>query len=265
MNFQAKRILITGGSAGIGLALAIELAQRGAHLALIARDPTRLEAACAQCRAVGGEARPYTCDVTDKHALAQTIAQAAKDLGGLDGVIANSGYCHPGYFHKITLEDADRQLDTNIKGTIYTLHHALPHLLQTKGFAAITSSPAGSLSIFGFSLYGATKAALNHLAHTLRHEYRNQGVRIHLLLPPDTDTPGYQQEILLYPPECKSLLSGSKLFTPQHVAKIFINGIAKGQNNITVGTETKLAMLLTRLYPPLWEWYVARVVKKAAK
>ncbi len=259
--FAGQRILITGGSAGIGLSMSIELARRGAVLALLARDAEKLEAACQACREVGGQAFAYPCDVTRKEEVAATMAQAHLALGGLDGVIANPGYCHPGYFEATSLEDADRQLDTNIKGTVYTLHTAIPLLSERGGFLAITSSPAGSLSVFGFALYGSTKAALNHLAHTLRHEYAARGIRVHLLLPPDTDTPGYQNEITLYPEETRAVLSGGKLHLPDNVARQFVDGIARGRSVIAVGFEGKLAMLLTRLWPGFWERYTRRKIR----
>ncbi len=264
-SFAGKRILITGGSAGIGLEMCIALARRGAMLAIAARDPEKLEAACAACRAHGISAFAYPCDVTSKEAVIAMVTQAHLDLGGLDGVIANSGYCHPGYFDKISLADADTQLDTNLKGTVYTLHAAIPLLLDRGGFIAITSSPAGSLSVFGFSLYGATKAALNHLAHTLRHEYASRGIRVHLLLPPDTDTTGYQHEITLYPKETTAVLSGGRLHAADNAALIFIDGIARRIPVITVGLESKLAMQITRLWPGFWERYTKRAIRLAAK
>lgn len=264
-GYAGKRILITGGSTGIGLVMAVEFARRGARLVLAARDAGKLKLACAACREAGGEASYVTCDVMDKHAVRQAVNAAAAQLGGLDGVIANSGYCHPGYFHEIALEDADQQIDTNLKGVIYTVHAAVPHLLPGGGFIAITSSPAGTLPIFGFSLYGATKAALNHLAHTLRHEYESRGINVHLLLPPDTDTPGYQQEITLYPRETKAVLSGGRLFDPALVGRVFVDGMARGRKHIVVGNDVKLAMLVTRYWPGFWELYSARAVKKSRK
>lgn len=245
--------------------MSLELARRGAVLALAARDPDKLEAACQACRDIGGQAVAYRCDVTRKEDVAAMMKQAHHDLGGLDGVIANSGYCHPGYFEATSLEDADRQLDTNIKGTVYTLHAAIPLLLDGGGFIAITSSPAGSLSVFGFALYGSTKAALNHLAHALRHEYASRGIRVHLLLPPDTDTPGYQNEVTLYPDETRAVLSGGKLHRSDDVAHRFVEGIARGRSVVAVGFEGRLAMLLTRLWPGFWERYTRRAVRQSRK
>lgn len=253
---RGKNILITGGSAGIGLALAHELARRGAHLALLARDTTKLAAAQAALSAYGVRVVIASCDVTNAAALDGAIRALSEDLGGLDGVVANSGYCHPGYFHAIALSDADLQIDTNLKGSIYTLHSAIPLLLlRGGGFVAITSSPAGHVGIFGFSLYGATKAALNNLADTLRIEYRARGIRVHLLLPPDTQTPGYAQEVTLYPPETRAVLSGGGLFPADRVARRFADAIEANHRQSTVGFETHLLLWLIRFIPRFWDVY----------
>jgi 3-dehydrosphinganine reductase len=258
-----KNILITGGSAGIGLALAHALAQRGAHLVLLARDAEKLAAAQAALAVHGGRVVVASCDVTQAEALGEAIQNAAAALGGLDGVIANSGHCHPGNFHAISLSDADRQIDVNLKGCVYTLHHAIPLLLaRGGGFIAITSSPAGNAGIFGFSLYGATKAALNNLAETLHHEYRHRNIRIHLLLPPDTQTPGYDQEVLLYPPETRAILAGGALHPAEKVAERFASAIESNKRRVTIGLETHLLLWICRLAPCLWSWYTRYHVRK---
>jgi 3-dehydrosphinganine reductase len=253
---RGKNILITGGSAGIGLAMAHALAQRGAHLAILARDPEKLAAAHAALAVHGGRVVVASCDVTQAEAMGVAIRDAAAALGGLDGVIANSGHCHPGNFEAISLSDADRQIDVNLKGCVYTLHHAIPLLLaRGGGFIAITSSPAGNAGIFGFSLYGATKAALNNLAETLYHEYRHRNIRMHLLLPPDTQTPGYDQEVLLYPPETRAILAGGALYPAEKVAERFVAAIESNQRQVTIGFETRLLLWVCRLAPCLWSWY----------
>jgi 3-dehydrosphinganine reductase len=265
MDYRGKRIIITGGSAGIGLELALELARRGARLGLLARTPETLDLAAQACRSAGGEAHWAACDVTDAAALGTAIDALHAALGGLDGVVANSGYCHAGNFHEISIEDGARQLDTNLKGAVHTLRHALPLLLENGGFIAITSSPAGSAAIYGFSLYGATKAALNQLAHTLRHEYCDRGISVHLLLPPDTDTPGYAKEVDLYPPETRAILSGGALLQPGPVAKRFADGIARGEKQIAVGLEARVLLKVVRHAPWIWEWYTRRQVQRARR
>ena len=267
--FKGKNIFITGGSKGIGLAMAREFAAHGANLVLVARDKDTLEAAKEKVEAAGKGSRvlAYACDVTDSDTLKDYIHMARYELGSIDGVIANSGYCHPGNFHEIAIEDFDAQLDTNVRGVIYTVRHAMPYLLENDngGFIAITSSPAGHAGIFGLGAYGPTKAAVSNLAEVLRHEYRDRNIRVHLLLPPDTDTPGYRDEVSLYPPETKSILEGGALLGPDYVAKKFVAGIANQKKIIAVGGGTRFLLVAIRYCPFLWDGYSRYKIRLARK
>lgn len=257
--FKEKNILITGGSKGIGLEMAKELGRLGANIAILARNKEDLETAKEEVETFGNiKVVAYACDVTDPSTLSDCVNMARFQLGSIDGVIANSGYCHPGNFHEIDIKDFDRQIDTNLKGVIYTLRYAIPYILENDlgGFVAITSSPAGSAGIFGFSAYGATKGALNNLAHVLRQEYGDKKIRVHLLMPPDTDTPGYREEIKMYPPETKSILSGGPLMDPEVVGKRLVRGIANHKSIIVVGGMSKFLLLSLRFMPFIWERYV---------
>lgn len=264
MHFQDRRILITGGSAGIGLAMAEAFAGRGARLALLARDGNTLRRAAEQVAGRGHAPLTFSADICDADALGASVAEAVAGLGGLDGLVVNAGYCHPGRFLETSLEDLQRQVNTNLIGAINTLHVTLPHLGQG-GFAAITSSPAGLLPIYGFAAYNATKAGLIALGGSLRLELAAKGISLHLLLPPDTDTPGYAKEVALYPPETKAILSGGTLLPPGKVAETFVNGIAKGRDLIVSGGEARLALLLQRFAPWAWQRYVAGRIRSVGR
>lgn len=241
--------------------MAHELAQRGANLVLISRNLELLEAARDEIAQYGGKTLIYSCDVTDAPQLGTCIDDACTKLGSLDGLIANSGYCHPGYFHELSPAVLFKQVNVNLMGSIYAIRHAIPHLIKNNGgFIAITSSPAGNAGIFGFSAYGATKAALNNLSHVLRCEYRRHHIRVHLLLPPDTRTPGYAHEVTLYPSETKAILAGGRLYDPEVVAHRFIEGIAQNKKRISVGLETHALLFFIRYFPWVWEWYLRRKI-----
>lgn len=264
MDFQGKRILITGGSAGIGLALAQAFAARGARLALLARGGAALATAADLVATHGQPPVTTAADISDAPALAQAIATAVRQLGGLDGLVVNAGYCHPGRFEETALGDLHRQINTNLIGAVNTLHTALPHL-RDGAFVAITSSPAGFLPIYGFAAYNATKAALIALGGSLRLELAPRRIALHLLLPPDTDTPGYARETALYPPETKAILSGGALLPPEKVAATFINGIAKGKPMIVSGGEARAAIMLQRFAPWAWQIYLRNRINSVKK
>jgi len=262
MDFAGKRILITGASAGIGLELARALGRRGARLGLLARDPARLAAAAKSIEAsTGAETTVHGADVRDREAIGRAVDACAEGMGGLDGVIANSGLCLPGLFHETPAEDVAVQLETNLLGTVHTLHRAWPHLLDSRGFAAVTASPAGEGGIYGFAAYGASKAGVIRLMDSLRQEYGRHGLRCHVLLPPDTDTPGYQHETTRYPPETRAILSGGRVHGAAAVAEELVRGLARGQYRITVGFETKLFLRVAQVCPALWQWYCQRQIR----
>ena len=266
--FKGKNIVITGGSKGIGLEMAKEFARLKANVAIIARDKKVLADAQREIEASGEGVRclAYACDVTDAATLGDYINMVRYELGSIDGIIANSGYCHPGYFHQFALKDLERQFDVNVKGVLYTLRLGIPHLLENEnGFIAITSSPAGNAGIFGFGAYGPTKAALNNLSYVLRQEYAERNIRVHLLLPPDTDTPGYKLEVPMYPRETKAILDGGQLLEPEKVAKIFVKGIANNRKVIPAGSSTKLLLRLMRFAPFIWDAYTRRKVKSTQR
>ena len=97
----------------------------------------------------------------------------------------------------------------------------------------------------------------------MRHEYSDRGIRVHLLLPPDTDTPGYREEVLLYPPETKAILEGGSLLGAEYVAKKFVEGIANRKKTIAVGTEGRFLLLAIRSCPFVWDWYVRHKMRGA--
>lgn len=262
-RLQGAKVFITGGSEGIGLAIGREFARRGAHLALAARTAEKLNAARESLLEHGTTILTYPADIRDAVEVSRAIDAAARELGGLDGIVANGGYCLPARFGDITPEAAAEQIATNLTGTINTLHAGLPHLARRGGFIAITSSPAGELPVYGFSVYGATKAGLDSLARTLRIELLDQGIRVHLLLPPDTDTPGYAQEAALYPPETKAILSGGRVYGPEYVARAFAEGIEKGRAEIAVGAGARVARKAARWLPGLWNSYARHRIREA--
>ncbi len=267
--FKGKNIFITGGSKGIGLAMARELGALGANLAIIARGKDSLQAAKERIEesGKGGRVLAYACDVTDSDTLKDYIHMARYELGSIDGVIANSGYCHPGTFDELDIGDIDAQIDTNFRGVVHTVRHAIPYLLENEaaGFIAITSSPTGHAGVFGLGAYSPTKAAVSNLAEVLRHEYRDRNIRVHLLLPPATDTPGRREEAALYPPETKAILGGGALLGADYVAKKFVDGIANQKKTITVGGGARFRLLVHRYCPFLWDWYSRYRVRRVRK
>jgi len=190
---EGTRALVTGASRGIGRALAEALAARGATLGLAARTTGELEALAA---ALPGAHHVLECDVTDADAVAAAVESFIAAAGGLDLVVANAGVATYGPFREMDLATIDRMTEVNWLGTVYTVHAALPHLLdRAQGHVVIMSSGAGHRSFPWAAVYGATKAAQRMFGEALRHELSGTGVSLTLVYPGEIATALHDHEL----------------------------------------------------------------------
>ncbi|UTI64914.1 SDR family oxidoreductase [Paraconexibacter antarcticus] len=178
------RAFITGASRGIGRALAVDLAGRGATLGLAARSTDELEALAAT---LPGEHHVLRCDVADEASVREAIAAFAAAAGGLDLLVANAGLTHYGPFRDQTMDQLRQMTDVNWYGTLFTVHAGLPLLLAQAparpGHIVIVSSGAGLRSFPSAAVYGATKAAQRMFGEALRHELGGTGVGLTVVYP----------------------------------------------------------------------------------
>jgi short-subunit dehydrogenase len=182
-RFAGRTVLITGASSGIGTALAREFARQGAVLVLAARRLERLESLAQELRAHGTEVLALACDVTREGDCERVVAAVHGAGRRLDVVVANAGFGVAGAFSKLTLDDYQRQFDTNVHGVMRTLRAGLPDVLQQRGSLVIIGSVAGHVAMPGNSAYAMSKFAVHALAYALRGELRRQGVSVTLISP----------------------------------------------------------------------------------
>jgi short-subunit dehydrogenase len=187
-RLDGKVALITGASSGIGAAMAREFVRRGAHVVLTARRWERLEALALELRARGRQAVVVQCDVTVDGELERAVAQALDDLGRIDYVVANAGFGVAGWFHRRSLDDYRRQMETNVFGVLRTAFATREALEMSRGCFAIMGSVMSFVSLPGTSPYAMSKHAVRALAESLRHEWRTRGVAVTLLAPGFVDS-----------------------------------------------------------------------------
>ena len=132
LGLRGKRAVVTGGSKGIGLAVAHELACEGAHVALCARNAGEVDAAAQALREVGGTVHAQVADVTRPDQVEDFVASSARALGGIDVLVNNAGAAHPGTFETLTDEDWQGDLDVKLFSQIRCTRAALPHLRQSR-------------------------------------------------------------------------------------------------------------------------------------
>jgi 3-dehydrosphinganine reductase len=266
MSPRDQHVLITGGSSGVGLALARQCAAQGARLSLLARDPARLAAARAEVLALHPRASVFTTsvDVALAADLTSALAAAEQTHGPVDLLIASAGIARPGYFEEVPVSVFERTMAVNYFGTLYALKALVPAMRARRhGAVVLISSGAGLHGFFGYTPYSPTKFALRGLAEALRAELKDTGVGITIVYPPDTDTPQLAEENLTKPIETKAITAGGGLWSADAVATLTLDGLARGRFCITPGWQiTALAWLHSLLAPVLY-WSFDRTARQA--
>jgi 3-dehydrosphinganine reductase len=245
--------LITGGSSGIGLAVACRLAEANWRLSLIARRPVPLEQAAARLRELGaGEVRHHAVDVADREALADAIAQVVSNSGTPDLVLTSAGIARPDYFEALADLDFEQAMAINYFGTLNVLRAVLPAMrARRSGHVVLMSSGAGLIGIYGYAAYAPTKFAVRGLAEVLRAELREHGIGVSVVHPPDTDTPQLAAENLTKPAETRAIAGTAQVMSADAVAQAILTGVRRGRFVIAPGLAMRALSLLHSVLGPL--------------
>jgi 3-dehydrosphinganine reductase len=267
MKYQNKRVIITGGSSGIGKAIAMLFAEAGANIALIARDLAKLERAKQEIEAVKLSPTQkiliFTANVAQYEEITAAIQSAIAELEGLDILITSAGIAHPGYFAELPRHIFEETMAVNYFGTLYSIQAALPTLTaQKSGQIVLISSGAGLIGIYGYTAYSPSKFALRGLAESLRGELKLQGITVSIVYPPDTDTPQLAKENETKPKETKAITETAATWTAQGVAQTILQGIDRQQHEITPGLEMTILNRWHSLLQPLLNRYFDRAISK---
>jgi NAD(P)-dependent dehydrogenase (short-subunit alcohol dehydrogenase family) len=186
---HGKVVFITGASSGIGRATALRLAGFGSRLALAARNRPALEEVGRAVTALGAEALALPTDVSEASQVGRAVGAAVTRFGGLDILLCSAGLSMRAYFEGSSLEAMERVVRVNFLGTLYATHFALPHVKARRGSLVAISSLTGKRGIPSYSVYGATKFAIQGLYESLRVELRRDGVHVGVVSPGFVDTP----------------------------------------------------------------------------
>jgi len=260
--------LVTGGSSGIGLAVARLLAERGMDVWLLARRAELLQSALADLASLrqspGQRFDALSVDVTVATQTAAAVAKIEK-IGIPDLVINCAGVARPGYVQELELDVFRQMMEVNYFGTLHTVKAVLPGMLMRgSGYLVNIASLAGLVGVFGYTAYGASKFAVRGFSDALRAELKLHGIGVSLAYPADTDTPQLAYENQFKPPETKAVSGGSGLMTTEAFAKILLRGITRGQYMILPNFEGKLLYWLSGIFDLYQDQIVAGVHRKKA-
>ncbi|XDD49645.1 SDR family NAD(P)-dependent oxidoreductase [Leptospira sp. WS92.C1] len=263
MNFNrhdliGKKVFISGGSAGIGRGLALELAKRGASVVISARGRIALQKTVLELQGTGTSKAVFDfviADVSDFKQVQSAAKKALKLLGGLDLLICNSGYAKVGKISDLDGSDFSKLMDVNYFGHVNVVRSFQKHFIkQGSGDIVLISSMLATFSIYGYGAYSASKFAITGFAQSLRQEMMMHNVRVKLFLPPTTNTPGLEKENQDKPALVKEIEMGSSLNATHSVEKVvaaFVNWLPK-RNFIGYATwDSWFQYFLVRHFP---EW-----------
>ena len=200
-----KSALVTGGSSGIGFALARMLRDEGYGLTLVARRPDKLSVAAEE---LGAEA--FAANLSDEDECIGAVAAHAAKWNGMDVLVNSAGLGIGGSFGNLSTKKIDLQLDVNLRGTLIVTREALPLLRESRGSIVTLASIGGTIPVPGLAIYGATKAALISWTNSLNREEAEHGVRATALCPafvatPMTDWTGLPDDEMIQPEDVVEL------------------------------------------------------------
>lgn len=253
-----KTAIVCGGSKGIGKETAREIVRLGGSVCIIARHQEALEAAVREigtlAQADSQFVESVACDTTDMEKLKPRLVECIDRRGVPDFLINTVGYAYPQYVQELELQDFQKSMDVNYYGQLVPILILLPYFIQAqKGHIANVSSMMGYFGMMGYAAYAPTKFAIVGLTEALRHELKPYHISFSVLYPPDTDTPGFEQENRTKPPECAMLSQSAGLLKPAQVAQVFVQGILQKRLAILPG-EAGLVWRAFRLFPWLVRW-----------
>jgi NADP-dependent 3-hydroxy acid dehydrogenase YdfG len=184
-NITNKVVVITGASSGIGEGTAKLLAEQGAKVVLGARRLNRINTVVQEISATGAKAIGFACDVTKRAEVEALIQKAVDSFGRVDVIVNNAGIMPIAPIDALKVDEWDRQIDVNIKGLLYGVAAALPHMQKQKTGHIINMASVFGIKMFapGGTVYCATKAAVRALTEGLRMELHSQNIRCTMISP----------------------------------------------------------------------------------
>ncbi|WBQ01914.1 SDR family NAD(P)-dependent oxidoreductase [Kribbella sp. CA-293567] len=215
-TLEGRVVLVTGASSGIGRATALALSGAGARVAAGARRVDRLKLLA---EAAPGEVLPLDLDVADQQSVQAAVAATVARFGRLDTLVNNAGLMLNGAILGADTTQWTRMVETNLLGSMYAVHAALPHLIEAKGAVVQISSTSGRTSSAMSGAYSATKFGVNAFAEALRQEVTTLGVRVVLIEPGfvSTELAGHTTDPALQA-MAKAMAESMRTLQPEDVA-----------------------------------------------
>ena len=269
--FDHKLIFITGGSSGIGQALAKELTRRGANVYIVSRRLENLTDTIIQLKAIKIHPEQQigliSADVANDKHFYRMMCSLMDRVGVPDYLINSAGIVYPGAVTDLDLKTFRDIMDVNFFGVVNSTKAILPKMIERgSGHIVNISSFVGFFASYGYSAYGASKFAVRGFSDVLRAEVKPYGIKVSVVFPADTDTPQLAFERAHQPPIMREINATAGEMSAEKTAEGILKGISKNTYAITPGFEPTLAYWITNiagyLQKPLIDSTIASARKK---
>jgi 3-dehydrosphinganine reductase len=250
-------IVITGGSSGIGAAIAEIEAARHSRISIIARREQPFTELRARLVDRHPDCQINTCvaDVTDALALNAAVKACEETFGPCDRLVTAAGIVEPGELMSQPLDSFRSQIETNLFGTVNAIRAVYPEMERRgSGQIVIISSGAGLIGIHGYTAYCASKHALSGFAEALRQEAKPKGVRVSICFPPDTETPQLAAELPRRSAAAAAIMGPTTPMSAVRVANAIVKGADRGKFDIYPGLTMALLGRFGPAIAPLLRW-----------
>ena len=188
-KFKDRTVIVTGGGGGIGGATCRRFAAEGAKVAVFDMNLEAAQKVAAEIKATGGTAAAFKCDITDRAAVDQAVAQAQADLGPIDVLVNNAGWDVFRPFTKTTPDQWDKLIAINLTGALHMHHAVLPGMAARKSGRIVNiASDAARVGSSGEAVYAACKGGLVAFSKTIAREHARHNVTVNVVCPGPTDT-----------------------------------------------------------------------------
>lgn len=261
--YKHRRVLIVGGSEGIGLATAKHLVSAGSHVIICSRSESKLKKAVQELiglkRFTSQSVESRCVDATRFDQVSSVFSEVVCGVGVPDLVINCAGYARPGYLADLDVDDFQGMMNANYLSCVHVAKAILPYLVTNGGGHIVnTSSLAGQIGLFGYTGYCASKFAVIGFSKALRQELKPYNIDVSVLCPTNTLTPGFEQENMYKPAEVLQTEGKAKTMTADEVGLALLRGVKQKKFLIHPSLDGSFAHYLNRLFPAIVDYIVRR-------
>ncbi|MEQ8326248.1 SDR family NAD(P)-dependent oxidoreductase [Parvibaculum sp.] len=255
-EIKGKLAIVTGAASGIGRGTALELARRGARLAISDLDRAGLAETAKRIEALGTTVTTYLLDVADRDAVYAFAQEIETTHGGADIVVNNAGVAQIARVDELTYEDFEWVMNIDFWGMVYGTKAFLPQM-QAKGAGHIVnvSSVFGIISVPTQAAYNSAKFAIRGFTEALRHEMKGTEIKVSCVHPGGIKTNIVRNARFLQSTQATAREDAASGFdklamtTPEKAGRVIVNGIAKNKPRILIGIDAKIIDWMQRLMP----------------